>query len=292
MDVTEPTCSQKRFGEVIRSVSIFLKRIGYDPTAVPFVPISGWTGENMFALSQNMSWFKGWKVRRLEGHANGRTGRLPLQDVYKIGGVGTVPVGKIVTGILKPAMILSFSPAKLTAEVKSIQMHHQGLEIAGPGHNVSFNIKNVAVKNLCRGDVAGNTQHDPPSDVNSFVAQTGYSPVLDCHTTHVTCRFSELKEKLDCRTGKKLEDFPQTLQSGDAATVKMIPNRPLCVESFFTYLPLDTLRFSTSFQGNITGSELGTGRFEARDLKQTVAVGVIKTKAQRCMHRNAESQNE
>ncbi|XP_046880321.1 elongation factor 1-alpha-like [Hypomesus transpacificus] len=286
MDLTEPPYCQKRYNEVVRSVSMFLKKIGYEPSTVPFVPVSGWTGENMLTPSQKMSWFKGWKVRRKEGNANGKTLlevldsvhppvrsatkplRLPLQDVYKIGGVGTVPVGKIETGVLKPGMVLTFSPAKLTAEVKSIQMHHQGLETALPGHNVGFNIKNVAVKNLRRGDVAGNAVHDPPSDVSSFVAQViilnhpgkikmGYSPVLDCHTTHVTCRFAELQEKLDRRTGRKLEDSPQVLVSGDAATIRMVPNRPLCVESFFAFPPL--------------------GRFAARDLKQTVAVGIIKS---------------
>ncbi|XP_016402204.1 elongation factor 1-alpha 1-like, partial [Sinocyclocheilus rhinocerous] len=113
-----------------------------------------------------------------------------------------------------------------------------------PGHNVGFNIKNVSVKNLRRGDVAGNAQQDPPSDVSSFIAQiimlnhpgkikVGYSPVLDCHTTHVSCRFAELREKLDRRSGKKLEDWPQYLMSGDGATIKLVPNKPLCVESFF-----------------------------------------------------------
>ncbi|KAG9348139.1 hypothetical protein JZ751_004169, partial [Albula glossodonta] len=284
MDLTEPPYSQKRFDEVVRNVTVFIKKIGYDPTAVPFIPVSGWTGENMLAPSPKMPWFKGWKIKRKEGNANGKTLlevldsisppvrtvnkplRLPLQDVYKIGGVGTVPVGKIETGVLKPGMLITFSPAKLTAEVKSIEMHHQGLQTALPGHNIGFNIKNVAVKNLRRGDVAGNAQHDPPSDVASFIAQViilnhpgmikaGYSPVLDCHTAHITCRFAELREKLDRRTGKKLEDSPQTLVSGDAATVKLAPKKPLCVESFFNYPPL--------------------GRFAARDLKQTVAVGVI-----------------
>ncbi|KAM6971036.1 elongation factor 1-alpha-like isoform 1-T1 [Tautogolabrus adspersus] len=286
MDLTEPPYSQKRFDEVARSVSSFLKKVGYDPATVPFVPISGWTGENMITATQRMPWFQGWKARRREGNASGRTLlevldsiqppirtinkplRLPLQDVYKIGGVGTVPVGKIETGVLKPGMTLMFSPAKLTAEVKSIEMHHQGLQAALPGHNVGFNIKNVAVKNLRRGDVAGNAQQDPPSDVSSFEAQViilnhpgklkaGYSPVLDCHTAHVTCRFAELREKIDRRTGKKLEDHPQILMSGDAATVKLVPIKPMCVESFFTYPSL--------------------GRFAARDLKQTVAVGVIKS---------------
>ncbi|XP_051970299.1 elongation factor 1-alpha-like isoform X1 [Xyrauchen texanus] len=286
MDLTEPPFSQKRYEEVVKNVSIFIKKIGFDISAVPFIPVSGWSGENMIAPSQRMQWFKGWKLKRKEGHSNGRTLlevldsllppvrnvskplRLPLQDVYKIGGVGTVPVGKIETGVLKPGMVLTFSPAKLTAEVKSIEMHHQGLQTALPGHNVGFNIKNVAVKNLRRGDVAGNAQQDPPKDVNSFIAQiimlnhpgrikVGYSPVLDCHTTHVSCRFAELREKLDRRTGRKLEDWPQHLMSGDAATVKLVPNKPLCVESFFSYPPL--------------------GRFAARDLKQTVAVGVIKS---------------
>ncbi|XP_028826178.1 elongation factor 1-alpha-like [Denticeps clupeoides] len=286
MDLTEPPYSQKRYDEVVKNVTVYIKKIGYDPTAVPFVPVSGWTGENMIAPSQKMSWFKGWKLKRKEGSASGKTLlevldsihppirtvnkplRLPLQDVYKIGGVGTVPVGKIETGVLKPGMLLTFSPAKLTAEVKSIEMHHQGLQTALPGHNVGFNIKNVSVKNLRRGDVAGNAQQDPPSDVSSFVAQVivlnhpgkikaGYSPVLDCHTTHVTCRFAELWEKLDRRSGKKLEDHPQVLVSGDAAVVRLVPNKPMCVESFFSYPPL--------------------GRFAARDLKQTVAVGVIKS---------------
>ncbi|XP_061661380.1 elongation factor 1-alpha-like [Syngnathoides biaculeatus] len=286
MDATEPPYSQKRFDEVARGVAGFLKKIGYDPNAVPFVPISGWTGENMVAATQKMAWFQGWKVRRRDGNANGKTLlevldsvqapvrtinkplRLPLQDVYKIGGVGTVPVGKIETGVLKPGMTLMFSPAKVTAEVKSIEMHHQGLDTALPGHNVGFNIKNVSVKNLRRGDVAGNAQRDPPSDVRSFEAQViilnhpgrikaGYSPVLDCHTAHVTCRFAELKEKLDRCTGNRLEERPQLLMSGDAATVKLVPVKPMCVESFFTYPPL--------------------GRFAARDLKQTVAVGVIKS---------------
>ncbi|XP_027860726.1 elongation factor 1-alpha-like [Xiphophorus couchianus] len=286
MDLTEPPYSQKRYDEVVRGVKVFLKKIGYDTNAVPFVPISGWIGENMITPTQKMPWYQGWKVRLREGAESGKTLlevldsikppvrtinkplRLPLQDVYKIGGVGTVPVGKIETGVLKPGMTLMFSPAKLTAEVKSIEMHHQGLDTALPGHNVGFNIKSVSVKNLQRGDVAGNAQHDPPSDVRSFEAQViilnhpgkikmGYSPVLDCHTAHVTCRFAELKEKLDRQTGKKLEDNPQLLQSGDAATVKLVPIKPMCVESFFTYPPL--------------------GRFAARDLKQTVAVGVIKS---------------
>ncbi|MBN3275616.1 EF1A1 factor, partial [Polyodon spathula] len=286
MDLTEPPYSQNRFQDVVKNVAIYIRRIGYDPTAVPFVPVSGWNGENMLSPSQKMPWFKGWKIKRKEGNASGKTLlevldsiltpvrsvnkplRLPLQDVYKIGGIGTVPVGRVETGVLKPGMLVNFSPANLSAEVKTIEMHHQGISTAFPGHNIGFNIKNISVKNLRRGDVAGNAHSDPPSDALSFTAQViilnhpghikaGYSPVIDCHTAHVTCKFAELKAKLERRTGKKLEDDPLVLISGDAATIKLVPKKPFCVESFFDYPPL--------------------GRFAARDLKQTIAVGVIKS---------------
>ncbi|KAF0881646.1 EF1A factor, partial [Crocuta crocuta] len=84
----------------------------------------------------------------------------------------------------------------------------------------------------------------------------GYTPVLHCHTAHIACKFAELKEKIDCRSGKKLEGGPQFLKSGDAAIVDMIPGKPVCVENFFDYPPL--------------------GRFAVRDMRQTVAVSVIK----------------
>ncbi len=85
----------------------------------------------------------------------------------------------------------------------------------------------------------------------------GYSPVLDCHTAHIACKFAELIEKIDRRSGKKLEDNPQKVKSGDSAIIKLVPSKPMCVESFSEYPPL--------------------GRFAVRDMKQTVAVGVIKS---------------
>uniref|UniRef100_A0A8C4W948 Elongation factor 1-alpha n=1 Tax=Gopherus evgoodei TaxID=1825980 RepID=A0A8C4W948_9SAUR len=276
----------RRFEEVVRGVSLYLRRIGYSPAAVPCVPVSGWAGENVTLPSPKMPWFKGWKVKRKEGFGKGQTLlealdsllppvrpsnkplRVPLQDVYKIGGIGTVPVGKIETGILKPGMNISFAPANLSAEVRTIEMHHEPLQVAFPGYNVGFNIKNIAVKNLRRGHVAGNSRSDPPTAAAHFTAQViilnhpgfikaGYSPVVDCHTAHVTCQFAELFEKIDRRSGEKLEDNPSVLKSGDSATVRLVPKKPLCVERFFDYPPL--------------------GRFAARDLKQTVAVGVIKS---------------
>merc|ERR1712241_520713 len=193
--------------------------------------------------------------------------RLPLQDVYKIGGIGTVPVGRVETGIIKPGMVVTFAPGQLSTEVKSVEMHHESLPEAVPGDNVGFNVKNVSVKDIKRGNVASDSKNNPASGVADFHAQVivlnhpgqianGYSPVLDCHTAHIACKFAEITEKVDRRTGKKVEDNPKFIKSGDAGIVKLIPSKPMCVEPFTDYAPL--------------------GRFAVRDMRQTVAMGVIK----------------
>merc|ERR1719351_555643 len=232
MDSTEPKYSSARFEEIQKEASTYLKKVGYNPKTVAFVPISGWHGDN------------------------------------KIGGIGTVPVGRVETGIIKPAMVVTFAPANITTEVKSVEMHHESLAEANPGDNVGFNVKNVSVKDIRRGMVAGNSKNDPPKQTENFTAQVivlnhpgqfcaGYQPVLDCHTAHIACKFTELKEKIDRRSGKKMEDNPNFVKSGDAAMVVLTPSKPMCVESFSSYPPL--------------------GRFAVRDMRQTVAVGVIKS---------------
>uniref|UniRef100_A0A8D1B0S5 Elongation factor 1-alpha n=1 Tax=Sus scrofa TaxID=9823 RepID=A0A8D1B0S5_PIG len=267
MDITEPPYCSTRFEEISREVKTYIKKIGYDADTVPFVPISGWLGDNVIEPSAKMPWFRSWKITRKERNVVGTTLlealdsivpptrptdkplRLPLQDVYKIGGIGTVPVGRVETGILKPGMVVTFAPCNITTEVKSVEMHHEALAEALPGDNVGFNVKNVSIKDIRRGNVTGDSKNDPPLEVGSFLAQViilnhpgsiaaGYSPVLDCHTAHIACKFAELREKLDKRSGKKLEDNPRALRSGDAGLVQMIPSKPMCVESFSEYPPL------------------------------------------------------
>jgi len=286
MDSTEPPYSEARFNEISSEVSTYVKKVGYNPKSVAFVPISGWHGDNMIEASSKMPWYKGWNKEVKEGKFSGKTLvealdsiippsrpsnkplRLPLQDVYKIGGIGTVPVGRVETGIIRPGMVATFAPSQLTTEVKSVEMHHESLSEAFPGDNVGFNVKNVSVKDIRRGNVASDSKNDPAKGAKTFTAQVivlnhpgeignGYSPVLDCHTAHIACKFQELIEKIDRRSGKKMEDFPKKVKSGDAAIVKMIPSKPMCVEPFSQYAPL--------------------GRFAVRDMRQTVAVGVVKS---------------
>jgi elongation factor 1-alpha len=273
MDDKTVNWSEARFNEIKNEVSNFIKKIGYNPEKVPFVPISGWHGDNMLEKSTNLPWWKGPSlIEALDGiqepkRPSEKPLRIPLQDVYKIGGIGTVPVGRVETGVLKPGMVVTFAPTGVTTEVKSVEMHHEALTEATPGDNVGFNVKNVSVKDIRRGFVCGDAKSDPPAETDNFVAQVivlnhpgqihaGYAPVLDCHTAHIACKFAELLTKVDRRTGKELEKEPKNVKNGDAAMVKLIPSKPLCVEVFTEYPPL--------------------GRFAVRDMRQTVAVGVIK----------------
>merc|ERR1712079_228271 len=273
MDDSSVKYSEKRYNEIKSELTTYLKKVGYKVDTMPFIPISGWEGDNMLEASTNMPWYKGPTLLaaldnlRPPKRPVDKPLRLPLQDVYKIGGIGTVLVGRVETGQLKAGMVVTFAPMNVTTEVKSVEMHHEQVEAAYRGDNVGFNVKNLSVKDIKRGYVASDSKNDPATDTEMFVAQVivfnhpgqiqnGYTPVLDCHTCHIACKFQKLRSKVDKRTGAVTEDEPQAIKSQDAAMVELVPTKPMVVETFATYAPL--------------------GRFAVRDMRQTVAVGVIK----------------
>jgi elongation factor 1-alpha len=273
MDDKSTNYSKDRFDEISKEVGEYLAKVGFKPKKIKFVPISGWAGDNMIDKSTNMPWYKGpYLLEALDNvkpptRPSDKPLRLPLQDVYKIGGIGTVPVGRVETGVIKAGITAYFAPVGVRTEVKSVEMHHEQVPVAQPGDNVGFNVKNVSVKDIKRGNVCGNDKDDPPRGADKFLAQVivmnhpgeirqGYCPVLDCHTAHIACKFAEIQNKMDRRSGKVLEESPKFLKAGDSGMVSMEPSKRMCVESFTEYAPL--------------------GRFAVRDMRVTVAVGVIK----------------
>jgi elongation factor 1-alpha len=265
--------NQERFDDIRKEVQDYLKKIGFQEKNMNFIPYSGFQGDNLITKSEKLSWFKGDTLLEAldkidpPSRPSDKPLRLPLQDVYKITGIGTVPVGRVETGMLKPNMLVTFAPCGITTECKTVEMHHTNLEEAIPGDNVGFNIKGIAVKDLRRGYVCGDSKNDPPKECNTFNAQVivlnhpnkiqaGYCPVLDCHTSHIACKFEKLLQKIDRRTGKEIEAEPKEIKNQEAAIVMMAPQKSMVVETFAEYPPL--------------------GRFAVRDMKQTVAVGVIK----------------
>jgi elongation factor 1-alpha len=274
MDDTKPAYDKNRYEQVKDDVHKLAKSVGYKDDQLQFVPVSAFVGDNSAKDKGKIDWWSGPTVLQaidnftLPEKPTQLPLRWPLQDVYSIKGVGTVPVGKIECGIMKPGMQLIFRPSTkpggVTGEVKTIEMHHEQLNEAKPGDNVGVNIRGANKNEIRRGDVAGPTS-DPPTVAKSFTAQimvlnhpsvitAGYTPVFHCYTAQVACRFEEIQKKLDPRTGQVKEENPDFIKTGDAAIVKIVPTRPMVIESSKKIPQL--------------------GRFAIRDMGQTVAAGV------------------
>ena len=262
--------SEDRFNEVKDEVATLLKSIGRDPKTTPFIPLSAFEGDNIKEKSDNMPWYKGDtlmdeldKLTPPEKPVDLPL-RIPIQDVYSITGVGTVPVGRVECGVMKQGDNVIFEPAGVSGEVKSIEMHHEVFDVAEPGDNIGFNVRGVGKNDISRGDVAGHTA-DAPTVAKQFTAQVvvlqhpgvitvGYTPVFHCHTSQTACTFLDLTSKLDPATGQPEKEKPDFIRTGDAAIVEIKPTKPMVMEEARKIPPM--------------------GRFAIRDMGQTVAAGL------------------
>ena len=268
MDATTPPYSQDAYNNVKTEMEKLLKTVGYRD--VIFVPISGYVGDNVVKPSPNLPWYKGptlveaFDMLKIPEKPIDKPLRIPVQDVYSITGIGTVPVGRVETGVLNVNDTVIFMPANKTGEVKSIEMHHQPLPRAEPGDNIGFNVRGISKNDIKRGDVCGKVDN-PPTVVQEFTAQIvvlnhpsvispGYTPVFHVHTAQVACTISEIVKTLDPRTNATKQEKPDFIKTGDVAIVKVTPTRPLVIEK---------------------SSEIPQlGRFAIRDMGITVAAGL------------------
>jgi len=261
---------EKRFNEVKKDLSDLIKMVGYKPDETLFIPVSSLQGTNIKVNSPETPWYKGpalvpaLDTFKEPEKPTDKPLRLPIQDVYSISGIGTVPVGRVETGIMKKGMKVAFMPANKDGEIKSIEMHHEEIPQAVPGDNVGFNVRGIGKGDIRRGDVCGPVEA-PPTVAEEFTAQivvlqhpsaltVGYTPVFNCHTTQTACTFTELKKKLDPRSGQTKEENPTFLKSGDAAIVTVTPTKPMVIENVKELPQL--------------------GRFAVRDMGSTIAAGM------------------
>jgi elongation factor 1-alpha len=270
MDISGVDWSEDKYKKACEEVGNLLKMAGFKPDDVPMIPASSLLGDNVYNKSDKCPWYKGPTLFEaidkitMPPKPISKPLRLPIQDVYKISGIGTVPVGKIETGTLNVGKTVVFNPSAQSAEVKSIEMHHTMVPKAEPGDNVGFNVRGLAATDIRRGDVAGYADSEPMyvRHDETFVGQiqlmdipkavsVGYTPVFHAHTAQVAVRFQELLEKTN-KAGK--EANPSFLKTGDACLIRFQPNKPMAIEQMDTFPELS--------------------RFAIRDMGKTVAAGV------------------
>jgi elongation factor 1-alpha len=261
---------QEAFDNTKAQVEKLLIGAGYKADKMKFIPASAYKGDNIAKKSENMPWYKGPTLLEaldqieLPVRPTDKPLRLPVQDVYSITGVGTVPVGRVETGILKPNQTVLIMPGGLKAEIKSIEMHHQNLPEARAGDNIGFNIRGIGKNDIKKGDVLCEP-NNPATVVEEFTAQiivlnhptviaAGYTPVFHIHTAQVTCTITELVKKIDPKTGQVSQEHPEFIKTGDAAIIKVKPTKPMVIEKQSEFPQL--------------------ARFAIRDMGQTVAAGI------------------
>ncbi|MGC8582995.1 MAG: translation elongation factor EF-1 subunit alpha [Thermoproteus sp.] len=262
---------QKRFDQIKAEIVKMLKLLGYDPNKVPIIPVSAVKGDNIKAKSPNMPWYNGPTLleafdaleppqRPIE-----KPLRLPIQDVFSITGAGTVVVGRVETGVIRPGDKVIVMPAGKAGDVRSLETHHMKLEEAKPGDNIGVNLRGIEKDDVRRGDVLGKVEN-PPTVAEEIVARIivlwhptaigpGYAPVMHVHTATVPVQITELVSKLDPRTGQTIEQKPQFIKQGDVAMVRLKPLKPVVVEKFSEFPAL--------------------GRFALRDMGRTIAAGQV-----------------
>jgi len=272
MDDASVDWKEERYNEIKNEMTRILRMSGFNPAKVHYVPTSGWTGDNLAKKSDKMPWYKGptlfEALDEMEVPAKPikKPLRIPIQDIYTITGIGSVPVGRVETGVLKEGDTLVFMPSNVQGQVKSIETHHVNIKQALPGDNIGFNVRGISKQDVHRGDIAGHVDN-PPTVAKEFIGQiivihhptaiaAGYSPVLHSNTGQVSCRFKELIAKLDPRTGQVVEQNPSFLKTSDGAIVRFEPIQPIAIEPYSEFPEL--------------------GRFAVRDMGTTVAAGVVK----------------
>jgi len=272
MDCDTAKYSQDRYNEIKDEMASMLVKVGWKKefvkNCVPFVPISGWVGDNLLVQSAKMPWWKGVTVKsnklpvecttlldclekmvKPPKRAVKKSLRMPVSGVYKIKGVGDVITGRLEQGVVKPGDECIFLPTHTTSKpclgkIFSVEMHHKSCPQAGPGDNVGLNVKGLVKENMPRvGDVMIQKADDSLKACATFTAQVqildhpgelkiGYSPICFVRTGRSACRMSKINWKIGKETGGAKANDPICVKANEMAEIVFEPCQPFVCEGF------------------------------------------------------------
>ena len=273
MDATpDSPWSQTRFKQICEKTKAVAKKTGFNPKHVTFVPVSGLTGDNISKKSENMDWYDGpTLLQAMDGFEKPvitgvRPLRLSLIFSDKIGGLGQVVRGKVLSGQLRPQMKVTLNPIGLTTTVESIEMTKRPVDQGNVGDFVGFHVNGLHRRLRVGSLVVTEASQGPLAQVVSFVAKVmilhcprpikkNHQAVLYCHTAKVGCRFEHYSEKVNRTTGELLEQEPDWVEQGNSVKIVIVPLKNVVVEVYSEYPAL--------------------GRIILEDMGRVMGVGVI-----------------
>ncbi len=257
--------SEQRFNEIKEEMSKMITQAGFKIKQVPFIPFSGFQGENLIEKTDKAPWYKGFevnlsktekvsgftlhdaleKVARPPARKPDAQVRIPINGIYKIKGVGDVITGRVEQGTINAGDVCRVVPRGLSGlKVFSIEMHHKTWPCAKPGDNVGMNIKGLDKNNMPKvGDVI-TLEKDPMClPVKSFVAQVavqehpgqlkpGFSPCVHVRTAKSACKMTAINWKISKKTGDQKLENPPFLERAEQAEIVFEPQQPIYIEDF------------------------------------------------------------
>jgi elongation factor 1-alpha len=272
MDCDTAGYKEERYNEIKDEMASMLVKVGWKKefvkNCVPFLPISGWIGDNLLTPSTNMAWWKGVTVKsqkkpvkvdtllhalndmvKIPKRPLDKALRMPVSGVYKIKGVGDVITGRVEQGSVTPGNECIFLPTHTASKpcvgkIFTVEMHHKSVPMAGPGDNVGLNVKGLAKENMPRvGDVMIMKADETLKACATFTAQVqvldhpgelkvGYSPIAFIRTGRSAARIAKINWKIGKETGGAKAENPPHLKANEMAEVVFEPQQPFVAEVF------------------------------------------------------------
>ncbi len=238
--------SKEKFERIVEKTKMLLNSVGFDASKIPFVPVSGLRGDNVFKKLDSLAWYKGSTlIETLDATVEptkipvDKPLRIPVQDVYEFDGKNLI-IGKVETGILRKGDEIIFQPSGIKTHVKTIEMFGSKKEQAKPGDSIGFQTMN-GIKEITRGCVCGHPEN-PPILVKEFTAQiillsdleikVGDKLIFRIGASEKECEIKQIIQKIDPVNLTPIKNLPESIKSDEIGRIRISPLQPLVLEKY------------------------------------------------------------